>query len=270
MSGTIDTGGARLHVEQRGSGPPLLIVQGGVSEAGATDPFVEHLAGSYTVTTYDRRGVSRSPAASDQPGSMAEHAADAAALLRAVATGPAHVLGVSIGALIAAHLAVREPDLVATTALHEPPMPAVLRDPRREAELDEVQELARVDVLAAIRRMAGLTSGPEPDPEARAPEPAGDVVRNLHRFFAEDFPAVRADELTAADLAGCRAAAGIVPTAGAESRGGWEHRCAAQLARRLRRELVLLPGGHNGPADRPAGAARVVHRILGEGPRSAT
>lgn len=78
MGKSSDSGGTGLHVEQRGSGPPLLLVQGGVSEAGATDPFVEHLVGSFAVITYDRRGVSRSPAAPDQLGSMAQHAADAA------------------------------------------------------------------------------------------------------------------------------------------------------------------------------------------------
>jgi pimeloyl-ACP methyl ester carboxylesterase len=70
--------GAVLHYEERGSGPPLLLVHGTGSYADIWSPVLDGLARSYRVIAYDRRGFARSSPAPG--GALAEHARDAAAL----------------------------------------------------------------------------------------------------------------------------------------------------------------------------------------------
>lgn len=253
--------GAELYYELRGQGPPVLIIQGGVSEAGATQQLAEALIPHYQVISFDRRGLSRSTA-SIPPTTLATHADDAATLLSTVSAQPARVIGPSIGALIGLHLAVRHPERVATLVAHEPPMSALVCDPQQEAGLDEVAVLAQTDVQAAIRHFVSLSGNEEGahEEEAHPASPVGDVDANLRHFFAYDFPGVRNCTLNVGQIAA--APPTIIPTGGAESRGRWEYRCAEQLAHELDRKLIETPGGHNGLISHPWATAAVLTRLF--------
>ncbi|MBW0104154.1 alpha/beta fold hydrolase, partial [Pseudonocardia sp. KRD291] len=216
-------------------------------------------ARTHRVITYDRRGIARS-GAGDGPVTMERHADDAAALLDAVADGPAAVVGVSIGALLGLHLVARRPGAVSVLVAHEPPMAALVPDDDARRALDRAAELARDDVWAAIEHMAAFTgAGDTAEPGHRPSPPAGDLESGLRWFFAHDVPAVRASTLGPDRVAASGAT--VVPTGGVQSRGRWEYRCAQALAAGLGRELVELPGGHNGPVAHP-GASSVALRAL--------
>ncbi|GAA4878807.1 alpha/beta fold hydrolase [Saccharopolyspora cebuensis] len=264
---TIETNGGQLYAEFRGEhGPVVLIVQGGLSEAGATEQLADDLAQDHQVITYDRRGLSRSsgPAGAD---AMATHADDAAALLTEMTDERANVIGPSIGAVIGLHLAVRHPGKVGVLIAHEPPMPSLVRDPEREAGLDQVAELADGgDLGAAIRTFATL-GGPSVDSREDGARPAptvGDGQANLKAFFRNDFPAVRRSDLRAKQITALPATTAVVPTGGRDSRSRWEWRCAQQLARELGRELTELPGGHNGLVSHPWASATTLRRLIAE------
>jgi pimeloyl-ACP methyl ester carboxylesterase len=126
-SGTVAVNGTSLHVEHRGAGDPLLIVHGGGEDAAMLSAQADSLAlAGYHVITYDRRGTGRS-GRTDWPGSgAAQHADDAAALLEVLDTGPATVLGVSSGGVIALTLAARHPDQVRRVIAWEPPAAGVV------------------------------------------------------------------------------------------------------------------------------------------------
>jgi pimeloyl-ACP methyl ester carboxylesterase len=263
--GKVQVEGAQLYYETRGEGDPVLIIQGGLSEAGATQQLAEALASDHQVITYDRRGLSRSPVAEDcPPVTIATHADDAAALLAAVTTQPAYVVGASIGALIALHVAVRHPDRVAALVAHEPPMTTEVLEGEREAALDEVAALAREDVRAAGGRMAFLTGVGRGSAEdgARPAPTVGDLDANLGWFFAQDFPAVRASALDARQIATAARSATIVLTGGQESRGQWEYRCAEQLAGKIGRPFIELPGGHGALVSHPWAVAERLRSLL--------
>lgn len=264
--GTIAVDGAQLHYETRGDGPPLLIIQGGISEAGATDQLAAELASHYTVISYDRRGLSRSTPTSAVPVTMSRHAEDAVHVLTAVSSQPARIVGASIGALIGLHLAMQHPDRVAGLIAHEPPMSAVVREHDREEALDTVAELAREDVQAAIQHMAGL-QGEQPAPEdgAQPAAPVGDTKQNLRWFFDHDFPAVRAATLDASQLTTVAQPTNILPTGGAAPPQRWEYRCAHQLAQQLHRPFVTMPGGHNGLVSHPWATASELKRLVTRG-----
>lgn len=260
----VECDGALLYVESRGKGTPVLVIQGGIGEAGATEQLADALADRFCVISYDRRGLSRSTDSTESVSiTMDRHAADAAAVLTASTSDPAHVVGASIGALIGLHLVALQPDRVATLVAHEPPMSAVVLDPTREAALDQIAATAQDDVRSAIRRMGSLTGARDTVEQGTRPAPPmGDVMANLRHFFKHDFPAVRTSSLVAEDLTAAAQSTNIILTGGELSRGQWEYRCAEQLAGELGVPFAELPGGHNGLVSHPKATAEAFTGIL--------
>jgi pimeloyl-ACP methyl ester carboxylesterase len=129
-SGRVHANGAELYYETRGDGPPVLLIPGGLADAGQFTRLSEALAEQCRVIAYDRRGNSRSPA---PPGwdatTVEEQADDAAALLEALGISAASVYGHSIGAPIALDLSMRRPEIVHAVILEDPAMMSVLADP---------------------------------------------------------------------------------------------------------------------------------------------
>ncbi|MER6582572.1 alpha/beta fold hydrolase [Nonomuraea sp. NPDC001023] len=108
-----------LYYEVTGSGPLLLLIAGGTDDARDFTGMTPLLSDSYTVVSYDCRGISRSR--SDGPAAdvaMETQVADARWVLEAAGGGPAHVFGNSSGGLIALALAARHPGLVRTVVTH--------------------------------------------------------------------------------------------------------------------------------------------------------
>lgn len=98
---TVNVNGAEIYHEVRGSGPPVLFIQGATGDGGTFEQVANLLADGFTVVTYDRRGNSRSPRpAGCASTSTEEQANDARALLEALSRAPAAVFGTSSGAVI--------------------------------------------------------------------------------------------------------------------------------------------------------------------------
>jgi pimeloyl-ACP methyl ester carboxylesterase len=116
-----------LAVTRQGSGPPLLLVHGGGEDAAMLAGQAAALADAgFEVVSYDRRGTGGS-GREDWPGRGADqHADDAAALLAALDVGPATVVGVSSGGVVALDLAARHPEAVQRVVAWEPPAAGVI------------------------------------------------------------------------------------------------------------------------------------------------
>jgi pimeloyl-ACP methyl ester carboxylesterase len=110
-------GATELHYERAGSGEPLLLIQGmsGTHLAWGR-PFLAALEQHFDCVVFDNRGVGRSAAVS-APFSIAEMAADAAGLLDALEIESAHVLGISMGGMIAQELALARPERLRSLTL---------------------------------------------------------------------------------------------------------------------------------------------------------
>jgi pimeloyl-ACP methyl ester carboxylesterase len=80
------------------------------------EPFLEPLREDFDVIIYDHRGVGASSPLLEAT-SIIEMAQDAAALLDALAIDSAHVLGISMGGMIAQELALAHPERVRTLTL---------------------------------------------------------------------------------------------------------------------------------------------------------
>lgn len=110
---TVHLNEVELYYETHGAGEPVLLVHGLGSSTLDWERQVAALARHYRVVTFDCRGHGRS-SKPRQPYSVALFADDTAALIRALNLGPVHVVGISMGGMIAFHLAVTAPELVRT------------------------------------------------------------------------------------------------------------------------------------------------------------
>ncbi len=103
--------GTRLYYEETGTGPPLLFVHGLGSSGRDWFAQVSHFADAYRVIRVDLRGHGRSQR-SHGPYHVATFARDVAVLLRTIDATPAHVVGLSMGGMVALQLAADAPRLV--------------------------------------------------------------------------------------------------------------------------------------------------------------
>jgi len=117
MSVTI-AGGLELHYEIAGAeGEPLLLINGVGDDLGAwAGQVAAFTAAGLRVVTFDNRGVGRS-GGPPGPYLSGEMAADTKAVADAAGIGPYHVVGVSMGGLIAQEFALAYPDDVRSVVL---------------------------------------------------------------------------------------------------------------------------------------------------------
>ena len=109
-------GATRLWVDQRGTGPDVLLIAGLSDPAEAWTFQLEGLADHHRLTAFDNRGAGRSPLP-PEGFSVAGMADDAAALLESLGISCAHVAGFSGGSATAQELALRHPQLVRSLVL---------------------------------------------------------------------------------------------------------------------------------------------------------
>jgi 3-oxoadipate enol-lactonase len=106
-----------LYYERAGEGEPLLAVQGmSGTHLAWGDPFRALLEASFDTIVFDNRGVGRSGPA-EEPFTIAAMATDALELLDALEVERAHVLGISMGGMIAQELALAAPERVRSLTL---------------------------------------------------------------------------------------------------------------------------------------------------------
>jgi pimeloyl-ACP methyl ester carboxylesterase len=112
----IRVSGLEIVYERVGDGPPLVLVHGAAVDSRVWGPQLAALADEFTVVAWDEPGAGRS---ADVPRDfvLADYAHCLAALIEALALGPAHVAGLSWGGTVALELYRHHPGLVATLLL---------------------------------------------------------------------------------------------------------------------------------------------------------
>lgn len=270
----LNVPGARLYYEVSGSGPVLLLIPGGMADAGGFAPLVSFLEGSHTVVRYDPRGISRSRL--DGPAedvAVEVHADDARQLLQAIGSEPAYVLGHSGGAVISLALVERHSELVQTLVAHEPPLVELL--PEGDARRQDGQEIYDTYLkegagaaMAQFMATAGLeepAAAVEMSPEAQefmAQEMAR-MEQNLDFFLGHYLLPITSYE---PDIAALQAASSqVVVGVGADSVGQETYDTSLALAERLGIEPVTFPGDHVGMAIYPEEFAEKLHAVLAAG-----
>jgi len=113
----VERDGVRLAYARHGAGRAIVLVHGLGLSGDDWVALPERLAAQgYAVLTPDTRGTGRSDAP-PPPYLMGDLADALAAVLRVARVCPAVVVGISLGGMIAQHLALRHPDAVAGLVL---------------------------------------------------------------------------------------------------------------------------------------------------------
>jgi len=170
METVISADGTGIAYWREGSGPPLLLVHGGVWDHLAWHFVVPFLARKFTVYTFDRRGRGES---GDTPPYAVERELDDIDALLQMIRDPAHLLGHSAGGILAL-LAAERTDNLLSLILYEPafvvdgarqrPAPDVLEKMRSllaAGDPDEVIRIAMRETLALSEsEIAAMEAGP--------------------------------------------------------------------------------------------------------------
>jgi pimeloyl-ACP methyl ester carboxylesterase len=260
MSPGSTRGGIDLFYEENGSGRPILLIHPAGATASTWGRLVDDLARIARVITYDRRGYRRS--GGEPVRSIASHTTDAAALLQALGTSPAVLVGLSVGATIAIDVARVRPDLVHSVVAHESPWHVK-------------RHMPTIPQVAALTRMAWLASrGQHADAAAtflRFAYTYRDGGTAWDRFPAE-WRSTAAENAEAA-LADIRIAIGAYPSAEALARVNKPVVCtcgerSAETMVRVTRSLArsiptaafrrIAGAGHAAPFDAPENFVKVV------------
>lgn len=102
--------GARLYVEEQGSGAPLLFIHEFAGDHRSWEPQVAHFGARYRCITYAARGYPPSDIPRElEAYSQLQAVKDALAVLDGLGIDRAHVVGLSMGAFCALHLGLQAP-----------------------------------------------------------------------------------------------------------------------------------------------------------------
>ncbi|HET9492876.1 MAG TPA: alpha/beta hydrolase [Chloroflexia bacterium] len=266
-AGVAEVNGTKLYYELRGSAlnpkrVPVLFIAGATGDAGHFDRVADLLADEFIVLTYDRRGNSRSPRpAGWDSTSTDEQADDAAALLKALNLAPAAVFGSSSGAIIALNLAIRHPEAVRGTILHEPPLMSVLAEP--EQTMGYTRSIVERGMAAgghrgAVEAFARFAAG-DAAFEAFDPDLKERILGNGETLFGVEFGAFEAYHPDDTTLASVKPPVEVM--AGAES-APFFLEAAQWLARHLNTRLITIPGAHTPYHDCPQELADAIRTFL--------
>ena len=174
--------GLDIAYERVGEGPPLVFVHGAAGDSRMWQPQRAALADEFTVVAWDEPGAGRS---SDVPADfrLADYADCLAALIEALALGPAHLAGLSWGGTLVLELYRRHPGRVATL---------ILADTYAGWKGSLPEEEVRARVAGARQMLAAPAEEFDPTlPGLFAGDPPADFVSLLEEIAA----AVRPDTL---------------------------------------------------------------------------
>ncbi len=110
--------GIEMYYEEHGdaNAEPLLLIMGFTMNAAAWAPQIPALAERYHVIAFDNRGAGRTTQP-DGGYTIPQMAGDAAALLDHLGIASAHIIGASMGGMIAQEFAIRHPGRVRSLVL---------------------------------------------------------------------------------------------------------------------------------------------------------
>jgi pimeloyl-ACP methyl ester carboxylesterase len=150
-TGKVSANGLSFAYVEEGSGSPVVLVHGSVSDYREWSGQMAPLARHYRVIAYSRRYHWPNLQPGTDADARLEHQVDdLAAIIREMGIGQAHVVGHSYGGAVALGLAFRHPELVRTLVLAEPAALGVLGNmPESDAVLKESQA-ARAEMKEAF------------------------------------------------------------------------------------------------------------------------
>jgi pimeloyl-ACP methyl ester carboxylesterase len=172
----------RVHFERHGSGAPLLLLHGIGSSSRAFRHQLSDLADVFDMIAWDAPGYGQSEDPATAEFSIEDQADRAAQLLGELQLDSAHVLGVSMGGVVAQAMYHRHPERVRSLVLCDTnPGGGALPEPERSERVRQrVDNLMRLGAREMARQRAPVLVTPEAPPS---------LIQELAEIMAEVRPA---------------------------------------------------------------------------------
>jgi len=192
----IEVNGEKLHVVDRGSGPPIVLIHGlGGQLRNFGRPMTDDLARDYRLILVDRPGSGYSTRASGASARLRVQAEAIAELIRILKLDRPLIVGHSLGGALALSLALNHPDVVGGLALvapltqvqsidDVPPVfkPLVIRSPAARKAV--AWTLATPMGMARAEKALTEVFAPEPVPADFGTEGGGLLAMRPNNFYA--------------------------------------------------------------------------------------
>jgi pimeloyl-ACP methyl ester carboxylesterase len=259
----LQVGGADLHYDTFGTGPPLLLITGAGGNGSAFHQAAQFLSKHYTTICYDRRNYSSSNITGPQDYSNRL----ATLIAHTSPSGKALVLGNSSGAIVALHLLLDHPGCVDLLIAHEPPaFDALPPDFRTKGEALINHIYTQYRTLGAIAAMEEFTSsldtGDEGELMRQVMHPAHSHEGRANALFWFEFE-LRQYPCADLDIDGLvKLKEKLIPAAGTDSGMGVGVAPIAAIAGAVGKEILRLPGGHIGFVTQPEAWSRALVEAL--------
>jgi len=141
----------KIAWDRRGNGAPLLLIHGLGYARWGWEPVLPELAEQFDVILFDNRGIGESDAPPG-PYTVAEMAADAVQVLDEAGVARAHVVGTSLGGMIAQELALAYPERVDRLVLACTTPGGQKAHPMPQVTVALMAEAATLEPAVALRR----------------------------------------------------------------------------------------------------------------------
>jgi non-heme chloroperoxidase len=142
-TGKVTADGLTFNYIEAGSGPPVMLIHGSVSDYREWSKQITALSQHYRVIAYSRRyHWPNLPPGPDADTSLERQVDDLLKIIKATGISPAHIVGHSYGGAVALSLALRYPELVQSLVLAEPAVSGVIsKMPENDTALKEAQTI---------------------------------------------------------------------------------------------------------------------------------
>lgn len=145
-------GDVRLRYREIGRGEPVVLLHGATRDLESWEGFADRLAVDHRVIALDQRGHGKSSRFTDRTHFGLAMVEDVVRLLDHLHIQRAHLVGHSLGAVVAANVTARHPRRVATASLVSPPMYADSAAYMRAHEAG-IADLARGAGMARLNQL---------------------------------------------------------------------------------------------------------------------
>lgn len=253
----VNVNGVEIHYIERGAGEPLILLHGGLFDYRSWEPQFEEFSKHYRVISYSRRyshpnrnsiDAKYRPAISD--------AEDLKSMIRKLGLKRVHLVGLSYGAFTGLVFAVRNPKMVASMVLAEPPAHQLIRDlPGGEQMYQEflkdlkpmVEAFKQNDdrrALVIFNQKMGRDFEKLPSPAAMLMLQNARALKEIN-LAAEPFPAIREEALKRLEIRTL-----VIKSERADR---LHSTVADEIARLIpmAKTVVIPDSGHNSPRDNP-------------------
>jgi pimeloyl-ACP methyl ester carboxylesterase len=148
----VEVNGVRLTYSEQGSGVPVVMVHGSVSDLRIWEAQRLAIAQRYRYVALTQRYFGTDRWSGDgRDFTQSVHAADLAAFIRSLNSGSVHLVGWSYGGLTTLLVAKEHPELVRTLTVHEPGIRSLILDTPEGRQASTEFSRALVPAVAAAK-----------------------------------------------------------------------------------------------------------------------